>query len=44
MLASLLASLTLTAQTPKGKASSGSIIDEAIWTVGDEPILSLIHI
>ena len=39
LLASLLASLTLTAQTPKGKASTGSIIDEAIWTVGDEPIL-----
>ena len=39
MLLSLLASFSLTAQTPQHKASRGSIVDEVIWTVGDEPIL-----
>lgn len=39
ILLSLLTSLSLTAQTPQHKASAGSVVDEAIWTVGDEPIL-----
>ena len=39
ILLSLLASFSLTAQTPQHKASRGSIVDEVIWTVGDEPIL-----
>ena len=39
MLLSLLASLSLTAQTPQQKPLAGSVVDEVIWTVGDEPIL-----
>ena len=39
MLLSLLTSLSLTAQTPQQKALAGSVVDEVIWTVGDEPIL-----
>ena len=39
MLLSLLASLSLTAQTPQQKTLAGSVVDEVIWTVGDEPIL-----
>lgn len=39
MLLSLLTSLSLTAQTPQQKPLAGSVVDEVIWTVGDEPIL-----
>ena len=39
MLLSLLANLSLTAQTPQQKTLAGSVVDEVIWTVGDEPIL-----
>lgn len=39
ILSSLLMTFSLTAQTHAQKVPTGSVIDEVIWTVGDEPIL-----